>query len=359
MIFKESSQKPIYDIHPVLPEEPRPKFKLNLNKALVFLGAVVLGLIVIFIFWWNKEIMISNRISIVDRNKPARSQITGLECPQAGYRPIAVMMPSDPEARPLSGISQADMVFEMPVTPNGVTRFMAIFQCEKPKEIGSVRSARNDFIPLASGLKVIYAHWGGEHAALKKLDDHIIDNIDALKYEGTAFYRKPRIRPPHNGFTNLDLLAKTAQDLKYDMRNSFSGYPHQEDIPKKNISNLADQVDVNYPRTYFVSWTYDQETNLYGRSRGGSPENDGDNLQQVRAGVIIIMNTTSSFLREQYINVDVQGEGDIQIYQNGMVINGKWKKDPSSLDSKLYFYDESGKEIKFAPGKIWVEIYTP
>ena len=333
-------------------------FKINLNKLLIITGAIVLVLIVIFIFWWNKAIVISNGISVINKDQTPKSSITGLDCPGADVRPMAVMLASDPEARPISGISQADMVIEMPVDPTGITRFMAVFQCEKPKEIGSVRSARNDFIPLAAGLETIYAHWGGEHGALEKLDAHIIDNIDAMKYEGTIFYRKAGVGPPHNGFTNLDLLTKKAQDLGYDFKNSFSGYPHQEKEPKKNLSNLTSQISVNYPGTHAVSWVYDSETNLYSRYRNNSAEIDKDNGQTVKAGVVVVMNTTSRFLKEQYISVNVLGEGVAQIYQNGAVITGKWSKDSAKLDSKLYFYDDSGKEIQFAPGKIWVEITT-
>lgn len=332
--------------------------KFDLNKLLIITGAIVLIFVVIFVIWWNKEIVINNGISIISKNEIGKSLITGLDCSDADFRPIAVMLASDIETRPLSGISQADIVFEMPVDPTGITRFMAVFQCEKPKEIGSVRSAREDFVPLVAGLKAIYAHWGGEHGVLEKLDNHIVDNINALRYEGEIFYRKKGVRPPHNGFTNLDLLAKTAQNLKYDFKNIFSGYPHQKEKPKKNISNLIDQININYPGQYAVSWTYDSETNLYGRSRGGSAEIDKDNGQVVKTGVIIVMNTTSMFLREQYISVDVQGGGRAQVYQNGGVVMGKWKKDSARLDSKLYFYDDSGREIEFAPGKIWVEIVT-
>ncbi len=333
-------------------------FKFNLNKLLIITGATVIIFVVIFIVWWNKEIVINNGISIINKDGALKSSITGLNCSGANVRPIAIMLASDLEARPLSGISQADMVFEMPVDPTGITRFMAVFQCEKPKEIGSIRSARNDFIPLAAGMKTVYVHWGGEHGALERLDNHIMDNIDALKYEGETFYRKKGIRPPHNGFTNLDLITKKAQDLKYDFKNSFSGYPHQEREPKKNLSNLTDRISVNYPGQHAVNWTYDSENNLYSRYRNDSAETDKDNGQIVKAGVVIVMNTTSKFLKEQYISVDVQGEGVAQIYQNGGVITGKWKKDSTQLDSKLYFYDDSGNEIKFAPSKIWVEIVT-
>ena len=333
-------------------------FKLNLNKLLIITGATVFVLVIIFIIWWNKEIIISNGVSIIGKDETSQSLITGLDCPSADIRPIAVMLASDPEARPLSGISQADLVFEMPVDPTGITRFLAIFQCEKPKEIGSVRSARSDFIPLAAGFKAIYAHWGGEHDALEKLDGRIVDNIDALKYEGETFYRKSGIRPPHNGFTNFDLLTKKAQDLRYDFQSNFSGYPHQKEESKKNLSNLTGQVSINYPGTHAVVWTYDLETNLYSRFRNGSGEIDKNNGQMVKASVVAVMNTTSKFLKEQYISVNVSGSGTAQIYQNGSIINSKWEKNVSQLDSKLYFYDGSGKEIQFVPGKIWVEILT-
>lgn len=359
MTLHEPHPNAVYDVHPGMPEESKKlRLKISLNRALVFLGATVVGFIIIFIVWWNNEIVIDNGINIINREEVSKSLITGTDCPDSDYRPIAVMLASDIEARPLSGISQADIVFEMPVDPTGITRFMAVFQCEKPKEIGSVRSARTDFIPLVMGMKAIFAHWGGEHDALGKLDSGIVDNIDALKYEGEIFYRKSGIRPPHNGFTNLDLLTKTAQKLKYDFKNNFSGYPHQKEEPKKNLSNLTDQVNVNYSGRYAVGWTYDSETNSYKRFRGGSVEVDKDNGQVVKAGVVVVMKTTSKFLREQYISVDVAGSGTAQIYQNGTVVSGKWSKDSSQLDSKLYFYDDSDKEIKFAQGKIWVEIVT-
>src|SRR5437867_1914787 len=94
------------------------------------------------------------------------SSIAGLDCDNSQRRPIAVMLESDIEGRPLTSIGQADLVIEMPVTPNGITRFMVVFQCQNPKEIGAIRSAREDFIPLATSFQSLYAHWGGEHGSL-------------------------------------------------------------------------------------------------------------------------------------------------------------------------------------------------
>ena len=123
--------------------------KIMLGGGVVILGALI------WLFNSGRSFTIGSSSGETVK-KP--SSIAGLNCETAQRRPVAVMLASDPEARPLSGIGQADVVVEMPVTPNGVTRYMAIYQCQTPKEIGSVRSAREDFVPLAAGFSIIYAH---------------------------------------------------------------------------------------------------------------------------------------------------------------------------------------------------------
>jgi hypothetical protein len=328
--------------------------QFDINRILKILGSIVVLIIIVFSVWWFK----GEDISVINPEKEKTlSSIGGLECTNATQRPFAVMLSSDPETRPLSGVGQADMVFEMPVTPNGVTRMMAVFQCDLPTEIGSIRSARADFIPLAAGLKVIYGHWGGEHGALDDLNKGVLDNIDALKYEGIYYFRKAGIPKPHNGFTSIAKLIEGATKLKYSLENSFEGYPHSDKKPSRSVSNIADTININYPGSFKVTWKYDPTSNTYKRFRGNTPEIDRNTNQQVQADVVIDMKTTSSLLRDQYINVRTTGVGEGVVYQNGVLANVTWKKDSTTLDSKLYFL-ENDKEIKFKPGKIWVEVTT-
>ena len=329
----------------------------NLNKILVFTGAIALIIVVVFFaWWWTDEVIINNEPDVAEINFK-KSSISGVQCEDADRRPMAVMVSSDSETRPLSGLSQADIVFEMPVTPAGVTRMMAVYQCSTPGEIGSIRSARGDFIPLAAGLGAVYVHWGGEREALKKLDSHIIDNIDAMVYEGKYFYRKSGVKQPHNGFADFSTLLKASDDLKYKKENSFAGYPHGQNKQPSNILNLVDSFSIDYPFPFDVKWVYDKGSNTFKRSRGGIPEIDRNNNSQIEARAVVVMKTTSSFTNKDYLSVQVAGEGDLSVYQNGMKISGRWKKD-TPLDSKLFFYDTDGKEIEFVPGKIWVEIVT-
>lgn len=333
---------------------------MNLKKiGLLVLGIVILGGLGYGAIRWGRGITIGvTNGEPASKNKP--SSIAGLNCETADRRPVAVMLESDPEGRPLSGIGQADVVVEMPVTPNGITRFMAVYQCQTPKEIGAIRSAREDFIPLAAGFESIYAHWGGERGALAQLDSRIMDNINALDFDGTVFYRKSGIAAPHNGFSNLDRLFGQAKAFKYDLTKDFTGYPHSTVQPTRNLANVANTVSLNYPGYNGldqVIWNYDATTNLYKRLRGGSPEIDKNTNQQVTASVIAVMHTTSRILTkgDQYVVVETTGQGSAEVYQNGIVISGIWKKDPAKLDSKLFFYDANGKEIQFLPGQIWME----
>jgi hypothetical protein len=290
------------------------------------------------------------------QDAPKVSAIAGLPCDNASRRPFAVMIESDVEARPLSGISQADAVVEMPVTPNGMTRMMGVFQCQTPKEIGAIRSARADFIPLAAGFQTVYAHFGGEHGALEKLESHIMDNINGLLFDGTIFFRKSEIPRPHNAFTTIDLLTKQAKNYNYDLAKNFSGYPHTDTGPARTLSNVANVITMNYPAPWNVVWKYDTASNTYLRNRGGTTEVDKNTGKQAAATVVAVMHTSSSVINKDYITVQTTGQGSVDIYQNGTVTSGTWKKDPSKLDSKLFFYDAQGKEIKFLPGNIWIEI---
>lgn len=340
-------------------------FKSSLNKVLIAVGTIAVILIIVFWFWWRggKQINIDNDQAEKGGISFPKSSISGISCGNYKQRPIAVMISSDPETRPLSGIGEADIVFEMPVTPSGVTRMMAVFQCNNPAEVGSVRSAREDFIPLAAGFNAIYAHWGGEKEALAQLNNHIIDSIDAMKYEGTYFYRRPGVKQPHNGFTDIGMLLKASDDLKYVKDNSFSGYPHSDKQPVSNLLNLADNFLVNYSSPFKVQWIYNKNENTYKRFRDSKPEIDKNTQNQVEASVVAVIKTTSKFSNKDYLTVDTTGEGGAYIYQNGVKISGQWKKDPSSIGSKLFFYTtetQNGieKEIEFTPGKIWVEIIT-
>lgn len=291
-------------------------------------------------------------------NKGEVSPITGLNCQNHNRRPIAVMLAMDPITRPLAGIGMADLVIEMPVITSSITRLMAVYVCEDPAEIGSLRSSRHDYIPLAMGLDAIYAHWGGSHFALDKLDAGIMDNIDAMKNPYNAYWQKSGIPMPHNGFTSMARLVNAAEKLGYRLTNGFEGYPHLKD-PKPGVDSSG-KLTIGYSGHYRVFYEYNPETNSYLRWREGTPEIDKLNNKQVEVQNVAVMRAASRMIEPpDYNDVDVEGTGEAVVYRNGEEIRGTWRKKGSYQSTKLYFLDSRGKEIKFVPGKIWIEIVEP
>lgn len=285
-----------------------------------------------------------------------KSLVNGLECAGAKNRPIAVMMAGDFEAWPLSGISNADLVVEMPVVTGGITRYLALYACDEPQEIGSIRSARHDFIPLAMGFDAILAHWGGSHFALDKLDNKIMDNINALYLEGSVFYRKPGLPKPHDGFTTIERLKEYSQRMGYRAESEFSGYQFYEE---ENPSDKNGELLVGYPSIFKVDYEYNAQTNSYLRTKGDKKDVDKLTGKQIMAKNVVIMYATSRQIEGQYNDMDIEGEGKAIVYQNGWEIEGKWKKDKNDMKSKLYFYNDAGEEIKFVAGKIWIQVVEP
>jgi hypothetical protein len=282
-----------------------------------------------------------------------KSPLSGLACENAQARPIAVTMAGDSEARPLSGISQADLVIEMPAVTGGITRYIAFFVCNQAAEIGSVRSARHDFIPLAMGFDAILAHWGGSHFALEKLDAGIMDNINALYLEGSVFYRKTGIAAPHNGFTSYERLSRYAGERNYRLKSSLDGFKF---VAEEESSGMKGRITIGYPAVFKVEYEYDPVKNEYLRFKSGTREMDKNTNTQVAAKNVAVMFAASRQIEGQYNDMDIEGEGKAVVYLNGKEIKGRWSKDKGALASKLYFYDEAGKEIEFVPGQTWIQV---
>lgn len=336
------------------------------NKSKRKLFFIVVSIIVLavagILFWKSSKSVEINNSNQEPENKTEKkrgiSSITGIECENYNQRPIAVMLAEDPITRPLSGVAAADLVIEMPVITGSITRMMAVFQCDLPDEIGSVRSARHDFIPLALGLDAIYVHWGGSHFALDKLDAGIIDNLDALKDPYAAFFRKSGIEAPHNGFTSAERILNGAKKFGYSLSDSFSGYLHLKDA-KAKIQQKG-KLAVGYGGPYRVYYEYNPQTNSYKRWRAEQREVDKNNGNQVEASVVIVMRAESRMIEPpNYNEVQIEGKGKAVVYQNGEEIEASWEKKGTYSNSKMTFFDENRKEIKFTPGKIWIEVVEP
>ncbi len=329
------------------------------------------------------------------KNEGPVNPITGISCENWNRRLVAVMQPADVQARPAAGFSQADMIFEMPAYTASVTRLMGVYGCEIPEEIGAIRSGRHDYIPLAKGLDAIYVHWGYSIFAENLLGKGVIDNVNCL----TSSYCDRReatgqMRMEDTGRITQENVLKMLANSGYEQENSFSGYPHQSELAESQRPN-GGNLRVAFAQPYDVEYDYDKASNTYLRSWDGQPDTDRNNNQRLAPKNVVVMfakseqitidqdytgkglqdpwadvpeikSTGVESVSGRYNNVEIgdpwyddSDSGEAYFYFNGQETRGSWKKDRSKLDSKLYFYNSSGQEIKFVPGQVWVEILEP
>ncbi len=305
----------------------------------------------------------------VPLNQEGVSPLSGLPCENHKRRAIGVMQAGDVSTRPLSGFSDADMIFEMPVITASITRLMGVYLCNSPKEIGSIRSARHDYVTIAKGIDAMLAHWGGSHFALEILKNkNTVPDLDAMNNTEGAFFRKDGIPAPDNGFASHEGLWKMAEKMGYRLENQFEGYPHQTEL-ETSKRPTGGNLRIGFAGVYGVNYTYDPKTNSFLRSWGGKEDIDKANGKRLAPKNIVVAFATSRQIEGQYNDVDIEGSGEMHAYINGQEIIGTWTKEKKDCvignelvcvtDSKLKFLDDKGEEIKFVPGQIWVEILEP
>jgi len=293
------------------------------------------------------------------QSSSGESPLSGIACANANRRPIAVMIGSDPVNRPDSGFSLADVVVEMPALTSNVTRLMAVFQCNEPKEIGSIRSARHDYLFLAKGMDAIIAHWGGSYWALNmiKNESQVYDSISALGTGNQAFYRHSNLPAPFNGFTSYSRIWDAALKAGYHTTDRATPYPHVNEASKE-ARGVGGTLDIGWPGSMRTRYIYNSEKNSYERYWGGVRHIDSLDNNSVDPKVLAVVYTNQRLADGPggYNDVDVEGSGKAEIYQNGQLIPATWSKSIVDKQDPLHFKDASGKDIPFVRGQLWISV---
>lgn len=335
-------------------------FMSQRKRFLVILSLTCVVLVALFLLQESTSFQVLNtapslaELTLSSSSAATKGLFTGQACGEFGARrPLAVMLAGDPEARPLSGISLADAVIEMPVAPNFITRYMALFQCQEPSDIGSIRSARGPFIGLAKGYDAILAHWGGEHDALEALNAKVIDNLDALPNPFGAFYRKRGVPMPHDGFASYESLSFASASLGY--RDGVED-ARLLDFYSKSPSGLMEQrITIPYPGQFSVSYSYDPETHLYTRFKGGKEERDALTGKAVTTPNVLVVFAEVTPSYSQYVDVALDGNrGKLLFFHGGTMEEGFWEK--NSFDAPLLFYDSSSRPLGLEAGGFWIQV---
>ena len=126
--------------------------------------------------------------------------LTGL--PVTQRRPaLAVKIDNSPDARPQSGLNQADVVFEE-LVESGITRYIAVFHSTDAEVVGPVRSGRtSDLVILTNLNRPLFGSSGGNSGVLAELNEANLSNVIENRAP-SAYYRDNSRDAPHNLYTS-------------------------------------------------------------------------------------------------------------------------------------------------------------
>jgi hypothetical protein len=269
-------------------------------------------------------------------------------------RAVAVMINNHPKARPQSGIHKADIVYEL-LAEGDVTRFLAVFQSEKPGNIGPVRSARDYFIELAKGLKSLYIAHGYSPEAKKMLESGYVDDLNGMQYDGSLFKRANFRKAPHNSYITYENILKGAEKNKFSMKGAPRTYQF---YTKNELEGLqgspANSLMVSYfsSNLFNVVFDYDKALGKYKRFTNGELTIDYDTKERVLIDNILILEMEHKFIDSygrREINLTSGGNG--YMIQRGKMNPISWKNVNGQIVPFI-----NGAEAKLVPGKSWVNI---
>lgn len=284
---------------------------------------------------------------------------------------LAFMVENHPSARPQSGFSKADIVYET-LVEGGITRMMAVYWSKSStlKEVGPIRSARQYFLEWLSPYDPIYVHIGCAYSSnpkigacmnLSKYGLNFINGLPGSTWRDNSRYS------PHNAYSSAKRAYKTARRVKkyheptQKLIDKISSWEFKSDSPPSERGNKKKAKVVFFKRLnnygiYDLVWQYDKSSNSYKRYLGGKLDKERRNNKVIQPKVVIIQKTKirSANDSKAHMIIDTIGSGKAVILQDGQAIQATWKKQNRRTRTIYYYKDKPNEKVQFNRGQVWV-----
>ena len=269
---------------------------------------------------------------------------------------LAVKIDDTNAAHPQIGLEDADVVYIEQVE-GGVTRLAAIFSSVIPERIGPIRSARiSDIDILAQYGRVAFAFSGAQKKLLPVIDAANLQNLGAQAQPPSIYTTDPNRVPPFAMVLRADLLMAKVVEKNYQITTANNVGWSFGDAPQGG--KPTESVIMHWPAArYSAAWSESQSRWLLSHNSESDVSESGIVLGPTTL-VIQMVSITDSEYRDKVGGItpfsQTVGNGRGFILRDGKTFNALWSRASEGVGTTWTSSD--GKEIKFAPGQIWVAL---
>lgn len=280
----------------------------------------------------------------------------------APYQPSFVCFDNAPDNWPLSGILEADIVYEAPAAAgSGNTRLLALFSDAYPAQTGPVGMAYSDFFELQNEWGGMFVHHG--YPTDSGYPQMPTDGAgQRVTNEGDA---KTHFFTPENAsglFVHLDQLVAALYSKKAaeeDVRFLLAeGYTYE-----KAESAVKVKLPFGGGKSEAVEYVFDPEAGMYLRYQAGADgrmtglnalswNEEGEALESVP---LYVNNIIVQYVAVGDAGMTLIGTGACEFFVNGLRIVGTWSRE--TADAPTYYYLENGNVVTLETGRTWIALH--
>lgn len=285
--------------------------------------------------------------------------LTGVQTDELPERPaVAVKIENSGQARPQTGLDEADMVWET-IIDFDVSRLVAVFHSQQPEGIGPIRSVRPMDMAIVAPLGGPLVYSGGQAGILALVPKAGIQGMNN-DYGAAGMYRVSFRAAPHNVYGDVPTFVENADD-------DHSALPPEQFAFARVAAQATAVLDGDDATTVSLrlstqsspSWTWDGDSGTWLRSEGSTPATvmSGDRIGAVNVVAIVAPHPDSGFnaqLGAPVPTYELVGEGEGWVATGGKVVEVTWSK--AATDEPIVLTTADGATVELAPGNTWIEL---
>ena len=295
------------------------------------------------------------------------SPLTGKEIPPELWlnrpkRVLAFKIDNNINARPQSGLQEADSVFEI-LVEGGMTRFLAFFLDNTSKYLGPIRSARPTdptVVRPYDGTLVVSGATDGLIPTIRELGVPVLEEVTA-----PAMFRIGSRKAPHNLYADTELVREVvdSRGFKFLQPGPQPLYPFG--FNQNNWDSGANKITILYSEFSTVIWKLDG--NRYSRFIIDAYSSDKDavahnfisqdgNYSDILSTetIVVIQGALYKDKATTLPSILTVGIGDLFIFNDGKYVQGNWRR--TDISENFEFFDLNQNPIEVPPSSQWIHV---